>query len=185
MRPPFKSNKTISNKNLTDSSPSDVMLSNLWVGNLTADVTELDLRNLFEKHAVVDSVTRYPTRSYAFVNMRRPEDAKRAKESLQAVVLRGFLGCYCRCCYMELICYMFMLISDLCIIILIDAKNCENMDKNAPEQKDEIGRLQQSKNEVFEIWTKMEIKVKPQGPRFKKFEIWTKMAKMPKPQGPK
>ncbi|MFS8003908.1 hypothetical protein Hanom_Chr13g01219401 [Helianthus anomalus] len=31
----------------------------------------------------------------------------------------------------------------------------------------------------------MAIKVKPQGPRFKKFEIWTKMAKVPKPQGPK
>ncbi|XP_022004228.1 flowering time control protein FPA-like [Helianthus annuus] len=89
MRPPFKSNNTISNKNLTDSSPFDAMFSNLWVGNLTADVTELDLRNLFEKHAVVDSVTRYLARSYAFVNMRRPEDAKRAKESLQAVVLRG------------------------------------------------------------------------------------------------
>ncbi|MFS7913872.1 putative sec1-like protein [Helianthus anomalus] len=31
----------------------------------------------------------------------------------------------------------------------------------------------------------MTIKVKPQGPRFKKFEIWTKMSKVPKPQGPK
>ncbi|KAJ0702780.1 putative RNA recognition motif domain, nucleotide-binding alpha-beta plait domain superfamily [Helianthus annuus] len=89
MRPPFKSNNTIGNKNLTDSSPSDTMFSNLWVGNLTPDVTELDLRNLFEKHGVVDSVTCYPARSYAFVNMRRPEDAKRAKDSLQAVVLRG------------------------------------------------------------------------------------------------
>ncbi|KAJ0799530.1 putative RNA recognition motif domain, nucleotide-binding alpha-beta plait domain superfamily [Helianthus annuus] len=49
----------------------------------------VDLRNLFEKHGVVDSVTCYPARSYAFVNMRRPEDAKRAKDSLQAVVLRG------------------------------------------------------------------------------------------------
>ncbi|MFS7920720.1 hypothetical protein Hanom_Chr03g00228091 [Helianthus anomalus] len=31
----------------------------------------------------------------------------------------------------------------------------------------------------------MAIKVKPQGPRFKKFEIWTKMAKVFKAQGPK
>ncbi|MFS8024886.1 hypothetical protein Hanom_Chr16g01468581 [Helianthus anomalus] len=38
---------------------------------------------------------------------------------------------------------------------------------------------------VFKFWTKMAIKVKAQGPRFKKFEIWTKMAKLPKPQGPK
>jgi len=80
MRPPFKSN--------IDSS-SDAMFNNLWVGNLTADVTDSDLRNLFEKHGVVDTVTCYPARSYAFVNMRRPEDAKRAKESLQGVVLRG------------------------------------------------------------------------------------------------
>ncbi|MFS7987823.1 hypothetical protein Hanom_Chr11g01027391 [Helianthus anomalus] len=45
--------------------------------------------------------------------------------------------------------------------------------------------LQQSKKGVFEFWTKMATKVKPQGPRCKKFEIWTKMAKLAKPQGPK
>ncbi|MFS7947486.1 hypothetical protein Hanom_Chr06g00548831 [Helianthus anomalus] len=38
---------------------------------------------------------------------------------------------------------------------------------------------------VFEIWTKMATKCKPQGPIFKKFEIWTEMTKLPKPQGPK
>ncbi|MFS8020078.1 hypothetical protein Hanom_Chr15g01411331 [Helianthus anomalus] len=59
------------------------------------------------------------------------------------------------------------------------------MDKNAPEQKDKIDRLQQSKRGGFEFWTKMATKVKPQRPRFKKFEICTKMAKVPKPQGPK
>ncbi|MFS8031845.1 hypothetical protein Hanom_Chr17g01550721 [Helianthus anomalus] len=37
----------------------------------------------------------------------------------------------------------------------------------------------------FHFWTKMAIKVKPQGPRCKRFEIWTKMAKLTKPQGPK
>lgn len=80
MRPPLKSN--------TDSS-SDATFNNLWVGNLAGDVSDSDLRNLFEKHGVVDTVTCYPSRSYAFVNMRRPDDAKRAKESLQGVVLRG------------------------------------------------------------------------------------------------
>ncbi|MFS7985579.1 hypothetical protein Hanom_Chr11g01000081 [Helianthus anomalus] len=59
------------------------------------------------------------------------------------------------------------------------------MDKNAPKLKDKIGRLQQLKKRVFEFWTKMTIKVKPQGPRSKKFEIWIKMEKVPKPQGPK
>ncbi|KAI7743492.1 hypothetical protein M8C21_015216 [Ambrosia artemisiifolia] len=90
MRPPFKPNQSTQSftKNLIDS-PSDSMLTNLWVGNLSSDVTELDLRNLFEKHGVVDTVTCYPSRSYAFVNMRRPEDAKRAKDLLQGVVLRS------------------------------------------------------------------------------------------------
>ncbi|MFS7915407.1 hypothetical protein Hanom_Chr02g00164971 [Helianthus anomalus] len=41
------------------------------------------------------------------------------------------------------------------------------------------------KKGIFEFWTKMTIKVKPQGPRFKKIKIWTKMTKVPKPQGPK
>ncbi|MFS7908429.1 hypothetical protein Hanom_Chr01g00083051 [Helianthus anomalus] len=45
--------------------------------------------------------------------------------------------------------------------------------------------LEQLKMRVFEIWTKMATKCKPQGPRFKKFEIWTKIVKLPKPQGPK
>ncbi|XP_071706431.1 flowering time control protein FPA-like [Rutidosis leptorrhynchoides] len=88
MRPPFKSNSNQSLSNISSSSESTVN-NNLWVGNLSADVTDSDLRNLFEKHGVVDSITCYPTRSYAFVNMRRPEDAKRAKDSLQGVVLRG------------------------------------------------------------------------------------------------
>lgn len=90
MRPPFKSNNNNQSFSNSSSSASELMINNnLWVGNLSADVTDSDLRNLFEKHGAVDSVTCYPTRSYAFVNMKRPEDAKRAKESLQGLVLRG------------------------------------------------------------------------------------------------
>ncbi|KAL7611972.1 hypothetical protein Lser_V15G05886 [Lactuca serriola] len=95
MGPPVRPNKqsfgtanAIGKQNLFESS-SDAMFNNLWVGNLAADVTDSDLRNLFEKHGAVDSVTCYPSRSYAFVNMKRPADAKRAKESLQGFVLRG------------------------------------------------------------------------------------------------
>ncbi|XP_024971548.1 flowering time control protein FPA-like [Cynara cardunculus var. scolymus] len=95
MGPPMKSNRqgfgtanVTGKQNLFDSS-SDAMFNNLWVGNLSADVTDSDLRILFEKHGAVDSVTCYPSRSYAFVNMNRTEDAKKAKESLQGVVLRG------------------------------------------------------------------------------------------------
>lgn len=93
MGPPIKPNKqsfgnVTGKQNLFDSS-SEAMFTNLWVGNLAADVTDSDLRNLFEKQGAVDNVTSYPSRSYAFVNMRRHEDAKRAKESLQGFVLRG------------------------------------------------------------------------------------------------
>ncbi|MFS7888800.1 hypothetical protein Hanom_Chr00s000002g01599341 [Helianthus anomalus] len=38
---------------------------------------------------------------------------------------------------------------------------------------------------LFYFWTKMAIKLKPQGPRCKRFEIWTKLTKVTKPQGPK
>ncbi|MFS7964886.1 hypothetical protein Hanom_Chr08g00755631 [Helianthus anomalus] len=54
--------------------------------------------------------------------------------------------------------------------------------KKKKKQNRHVGTV---KNMVFEVWTKMTIKVKPQGPRFKKFEICTKMTKLPKSQGPK
>ncbi|MFS8021942.1 hypothetical protein Hanom_Chr16g01433401 [Helianthus anomalus] len=38
---------------------------------------------------------------------------------------------------------------------------------------------------LFEFWTKMAIKLKPQALRYKKFKICTKMAKLLKPHGPK
>ncbi|MFS7927594.1 hypothetical protein Hanom_Chr04g00310981 [Helianthus anomalus] len=57
--------------------------------------------------------------------------------------------------------------------------------QNTPELKDKIGGSNSQKNRVFEIWTKMATKCKPQGPRCNKFEIWTKVAKLAKPQGPK
>ncbi|MFS7966722.1 hypothetical protein Hanom_Chr09g00777091 [Helianthus anomalus] len=57
-------------------------------------------------------------------------------------------------------------------------------DQTTPAQKNKIGWLQQSKKGVFEIWTKMATKCKPQGPRFKFFGFWTKVAKVSKPQGP-
>ncbi|MFS7940550.1 hypothetical protein Hanom_Chr05g00465801 [Helianthus anomalus] len=59
------------------------------------------------------------------------------------------------------------------------------MNKTNPADKDKKGMSKQLKMRVFEIWTKMATKCKPQGPRFKKFEIWTKMTKLTKSQGPK
>ncbi|MFS7954802.1 hypothetical protein Hanom_Chr07g00634941 [Helianthus anomalus] len=59
------------------------------------------------------------------------------------------------------------------------------MDKIALEQKDKITSFEQSSIRFFEFWTKITIKVKPQGPRFKRFEIWTKMTKVTKLHGPK
>ncbi|MFS8001791.1 hypothetical protein Hanom_Chr13g01194521 [Helianthus anomalus] len=57
------------------------------------------------------------------------------------------------------------------------------MDHFALEEKDKITSF--INNRRFHFWTKMAIKVKPHGPRFKRFEFWTKMAKVTKPQGPK
>lgn len=86
MPQPIKSNKQGKNPNESDMA---VASNNLWVGNLGGDVTDSDLRGLFEKHGTVDSITSYPSRSYAFVYFKRPDEAKLAKDSLQGTVLHG------------------------------------------------------------------------------------------------
>ncbi|MFS7902346.1 hypothetical protein Hanom_Chr01g00010251 [Helianthus anomalus] len=53
------------------------------------------------------------------------------------------------------------------------------------EKNDKIGGFNLRSLSSFHFWTKMTIKLKPQGPRCKKFEFWTKVAKVTKPQGPK
>ena len=62
---------------------------NLWVGNLPPGSVEADLMSLFGKFGVLDSVIAYATRNYAFVNFKRLDDAKKAKEALQGSVIRG------------------------------------------------------------------------------------------------
>ncbi|KAI9072246.1 hypothetical protein K1719_045795 [Acacia pycnantha] len=63
--------------------------NNLWIGNLSYDVTESDLMALFAQYGALDSVTSYSSRSYGFVFFKRVEDAKAAKNALQGTLLRG------------------------------------------------------------------------------------------------
>ncbi|CAI9108698.1 OLC1v1008369C1 [Oldenlandia corymbosa var. corymbosa] len=63
--------------------------NNLWIGNLTPEVTESDLMALFDKHGPIDSITNYSARSYAFVYFKKIDDAKAAKEQLQGTNLHG------------------------------------------------------------------------------------------------
>ncbi|XP_054814230.1 flowering time control protein FPA isoform X2 [Prosopis cineraria] len=63
--------------------------NNLWVGNLSHEVTESDLMALFAQYGALDSVTSYSSRSYGFVFFKRVEDAKAAKNALQGTLLRG------------------------------------------------------------------------------------------------
>lgn len=72
-----------------DSEESSTPSNNLWVGNLSPDVTDSDLMNLFAQYGALDSVTSYSARSYAFVFFKRVEDAKAAKNALQAFSFRG------------------------------------------------------------------------------------------------
>ncbi|MFS7988660.1 putative RNA recognition motif domain, nucleotide-binding alpha-beta plait domain superfamily [Helianthus anomalus] len=66
------------------------MSSNLWVGNLAAGVTDSDLKNMFEKFGGVSVETCSLLRNYAFVYLKNVDDARRVKESLNGVVLRGY-----------------------------------------------------------------------------------------------
>ncbi|KAI4324347.1 hypothetical protein L6164_023894 [Bauhinia variegata] len=72
-----------------DSEDSDTPSNNLWVGNLSPEVTDSDLMDLFAQYGALDSVTSYSARSYAFVFFKRIEDAKAAKNALQGAPLRG------------------------------------------------------------------------------------------------
>lgn len=74
----------------TMSTESETPSNNLYVGNLSSQVTHSDLMNLFSKHGDLHSVTAPNTsRNYAFVSFNRIEDAKAAVEGLRGTVLRG------------------------------------------------------------------------------------------------
>ncbi|KAF7133007.1 hypothetical protein RHSIM_Rhsim09G0022500 [Rhododendron simsii] len=72
------------------STESETPSNNLWVGNLSSQVTHSDLMNLFSRHGDLHSVTApNASRNYAFVCFNRIEDAKAAVEGLRGTVLRG------------------------------------------------------------------------------------------------
>ncbi|KAJ8445262.1 hypothetical protein Cgig2_024468 [Carnegiea gigantea] len=68
---------------------SETPSTNLWVGNLPTDMTESELTELFEKHGLIDGITCYSSRTYAFVYYKRVEDAVAAKDALQGFVIGG------------------------------------------------------------------------------------------------
>ncbi|XP_009787474.1 flowering time control protein FPA isoform X1 [Nicotiana sylvestris] len=69
--------------------PGEMPSNNLWVGNLTPDVTEADLTALFQKYGPVDSVTSYSARGFAFLYFKNINDAKEAKDALQGSFFHG------------------------------------------------------------------------------------------------
>ncbi|KAJ4838469.1 hypothetical protein Tsubulata_034931 [Turnera subulata] len=72
-----------------ESEDGEAPSNNLWVGNLTQDVSDADLMELFDKYGAMDSVITYCNRSYAFVFLKHVEDAKAARDALQGTPLRG------------------------------------------------------------------------------------------------
>ncbi|XP_022878924.1 flowering time control protein FPA-like isoform X1 [Olea europaea var. sylvestris] len=83
------SNLNDSSASTTDSGQGNLPSNNLWIGNVSSEVSESELKALFEKHGKVDSVTLYPGRNYAFMYFKGIEAAKAAKQRLQGYVLRG------------------------------------------------------------------------------------------------
>ncbi|XP_057781531.1 flowering time control protein FPA [Salvia miltiorrhiza] len=63
--------------------------NNLWIGNVSQDVSEAELKALFEKYGKVDSVTTYSARNYAFVQFKEMEEARSAKLALQGFYFHG------------------------------------------------------------------------------------------------
>ncbi|KAH7424540.1 hypothetical protein KP509_11G013200 [Ceratopteris richardii] len=61
----------------------------LWVGNVSASVTEAELAEQFSRFGDIESITAYPSRNYAFVNLKTVEDGLYAKKGLQGTILGG------------------------------------------------------------------------------------------------
>lgn len=61
----------------------------LWVGNLSHVVVERDLSRYFSQFGELDSIAFQPSRSYAFINFKRDEDAMAAMRELQGFALGG------------------------------------------------------------------------------------------------
>ncbi|TYK01084.1 flowering time control protein FPA [Cucumis melo var. makuwa] len=61
----------------------------LWVGNLAHVVVERDLSRYFSQFGELDSIAFQPSRSYAFINFKRDEDAMAAMRELQGFSLGG------------------------------------------------------------------------------------------------
>lgn len=93
--PPNKSDSNPNNRNFGKNASDDAAekeegsMNNLWVGNLSPDTTDADLNEVFGKFGTLDSVCSYASRNFAFVYFKRPEDAKKAKETLQGTTIRG------------------------------------------------------------------------------------------------
>jgi len=68
---------------------------NIYVGNLTYDVTENDLRNLFGEHGTVSKVNVImdkmtgKSKGFAFVEMENDKDGQKAIDALNGVDLQG------------------------------------------------------------------------------------------------
>ncbi|KAG6395502.1 hypothetical protein SASPL_146147 [Salvia splendens] len=63
--------------------------NNLWIGNVSQDVSEAELKALFEKYGKIDSVTTYSARNYAFLQFKEMEEARSAKLALQGFYFHG------------------------------------------------------------------------------------------------
>ncbi|KAL2322241.1 hypothetical protein Fmac_026620 [Flemingia macrophylla] len=61
----------------------------LWVGNLSHNIVEEELAHHFLRFGPLENVAFQPSRSYAFINFRRDEDAIDAMRALQGFPLAG------------------------------------------------------------------------------------------------
>ncbi|XP_054865571.1 uncharacterized protein LOC111581049 [Amphiprion ocellaris] len=61
----------------------------LWVGNITVEVAEKDLWDLFKMFGEIESIRVLHERFCAFINFKNANMAAKALEKLQGVELRG------------------------------------------------------------------------------------------------
>jgi len=67
----------------------DMQGSKLYVGNLSFDATDEDLKELFSSHGEVKEIKIIERKGFGFVEMSSPEEAEKAKEALNGKEFQG------------------------------------------------------------------------------------------------
>jgi len=86
------SQSSLNDAQMFSSNQSDSPTRFLWIGNLTANATRPVLCRIFERFGVLEDLIAFPSRMYAFVTYQSAENAIKAVQTIQGIVIKEITG---------------------------------------------------------------------------------------------